>query len=82
VAELLSAQSIIRLEVTPQDRTLGLLLPAWPVTQNGRWLEVQAPRDAVPTIVNQLIAAEVQIFQVVIQQQSLEALFLSATGAA
>ena len=80
VAELLSAQSIIRLEVMPLDRALGLLLPAWPTTANGRWLEVQAPRDAVPTIVNQLVAAEVQIFQVMTQQQSLEALFLAATA--
>lgn len=80
VTELLSAQSSIRLEVTPLDRSLGLLLPAWPVTANGRWLEVQAPRDAIPTIVNQLVAAEVQVFQVVVQQQSLEALFLAATA--
>jgi hypothetical protein len=71
---------MIRLEVSPLDRSLGLLLPAWPVTANGRWLEVQAPRDAVPTIVNQLVAAEVQVFQVVVQQQSLEALFLAATA--
>jgi ABC-2 type transport system ATP-binding protein len=80
VTELLSVQSMIRLEVSPLDRSLGLLLPAWPVTANGRWLEVQAPRDAVPTIVNQLVAAEVQVFQVVVQQQSLEALFLAATA--
>ncbi len=80
VTELLSAQSIIRLEVMPLDRSLGLLLPAWPVTANGRWLEVQAPRDAVPTIVNQLVTAEVKVFQVVVQQQSLEALFLAATA--
>jgi ABC-2 type transport system ATP-binding protein len=80
VAELLSAQSIIRLEVMPLDRSLGLLLPAWPVTENGRWLEVQAPRDAIPTIVNQLVAAEVKVFQVVAQQQSLESLFLAATA--
>ena len=80
VAELLSAQSIIRLEVMPLDRSLGLLLTTWPVTENGRWLEVQAPRDAVPTIVNQLVAAEVKVFQVVVRQQSLEALFLAATA--
>jgi ABC-2 type transport system ATP-binding protein len=81
VSELLSAQAIVRLEVTPLDRSLGLLLPAWPVVENGRWLEVQAPRDAVPILVNQLVAAEVQVFQVVVQQQSLEALFLAATAA-
>ena len=80
VTELLSTQSIIRLEVTPVDRSLGLLLPKWPTVANGRWLEVQAPRDAVPTIVNQLVAAEVSVFQVAVQQQSLEALFLAATG--
>ena len=48
--------------------------------ENGRWLEVQAPREAGPEIVQQLVAAEVQIFQMVVQQQSLEDLFLAATA--
>lgn len=82
VAELLSSQAIIRLEVAPADRAMGLLLPVWPVTANGRWLEVQAAREAVPQIVQQLVAAEVQVFQVVVQQQSLEALFMAATAVA
>ncbi|WP_420642642.1 ABC transporter ATP-binding protein [Candidatus Leptofilum sp.] len=80
VAELLSTQAIIRLEVAPLERALGLLLPKWPTTANGRWLEVQATRDEVPEIVQQLVAAEVQLFQVIVQQQSLEDLFLAATG--
>ena len=80
VAELLSSQSVIRLEVMPADRALGLLLPKWPTKENGRWLEVQAPREAGPEIVQQLVAAEVQIFQMVVQQQSLEDLFLAATA--
>lgn len=82
VAELLSSQAIIRLEVAPADRAMGLLLPVWPVTVNGRWLEVQAAREAVPQMVQQLVAAEVQVFQVVVQQQSLEALFMAATAVA
>lgn len=82
VAELLSSQAIIRLEVAPADRAMGLLLPVWPVTANGRWLEVQAAREAVPQMVQQLVAAEVQVFQVVVQQQSLEALFMAATAVA
>lgn len=80
VAELLSTQAIIRLEVAPLERALGLLLPKWPTVANARWLEVQAPRDQAPEIVQQLVTAEVQIFQVVVRQQSLEALFLAATG--
>ena len=80
VAELLSSQAVIRLEVMPADRALGLLLPKWPTKENGRWLEVQAPREAGPEIVQQLVAAEVQIFQMVVQQQSLEDLFLAATA--
>jgi len=80
VTELLAAQSTIRLEVTPLDRAMALLLPIWTVTENGRWLEVQAPREAVPGMVQRLLAAEVQIFQVIIQQQSLETLFLAATA--
>ncbi|MCB8979584.1 MAG: ABC transporter ATP-binding protein [Ardenticatenaceae bacterium] len=80
VADLLSAQAIVRLEVTPADRAMGLLLPRWGVTENGRWLEVQAAREDVPEMVQRLVAAEVQIFQVMVQQQSLEALFLAATA--
>ena len=80
VAELLSSQAVIRLEVMPADRALGLLLPKWPTKENGRWLEVQAPREAGPEIVQQLVAAEVQVFQMVVQQQSLEDLFLAATA--
>ena len=80
VAELLAAQSLIRLEVMQLDRAMALLLPSWPVTANGRWLEVQAARESVPAIVQQLVRAEVQIFQVLVQQQSLEALFLAATA--
>ena len=80
VAELLSSQAVIRLEVMPADRALGLLLPKWPTKENGRWLEVQAPHEAGPEIVQQLVAAEVQIFQMVVQQQSLEDLFLAATA--
>ncbi|MBK7895826.1 MAG: ABC transporter ATP-binding protein [Anaerolineaceae bacterium] len=82
VADLLSSQAMIRLEVLPLARALGLLLPKWPTVANGRWLEVQAAREHVPEIVQQLVAAEVQIFQVAVQQQSLEALFLAATGGA
>ena len=74
------AQSLIRLEVMQLDRAMALLLPSWPVTANGRWLEVQAARESVPAIVQQLVRAEVQIFQVLVQQQSLEALFLAATA--
>lgn len=80
VSELLSAQSIVRLEVTPADRALGLLLPRWPAKANGRWLEVQAAHEMVPAIVQLLVAAEVQIFQVMVQHQSLEALFLATTA--
>ena len=80
VTELLAAQSIIRLEVTPLDRAMALLLPIWTVTENGRWLEVQAPREAVPGMMQRLISAEVKIFQAIVQQQSLEALFLAATS--
>lgn len=82
VAELLSTQAIIRLEVAPQERALGLLLPKWPTVANGRWLELQASKQDAPEIVQQLVAADVQLFQVLVQQQSLEDLFLAATGGA
>lgn len=80
VADLLSTQTIIRLEAAPPERALALLTTKWNVIENGRWLEVQAAREAVPVIVQQLVAADVQIFQVAVQQQSLEALFLAATA--
>ncbi|MFZ1398413.1 MAG: ABC transporter ATP-binding protein, partial [Candidatus Promineifilaceae bacterium] len=37
VADLLSSQAMIRLEVLPLARALGLLLPKWPTVANGRW---------------------------------------------
>lgn len=80
VAELLSTQTLIRVEVQPTDRALALLQSAWTVTENGRWLEIPAAKEAVPAIVQQLVAAQVEIFQVVVQQQSLEDLFLAATA--
>ncbi len=80
VAELLSTQTNIRLEVAPVPRALGVLLPTWPVVENGRWLQVQAAREDAPQIVQLLVAANVEIFQVSVQQRSLEELFLAATG--
>lgn len=82
VAELLSAQTVVRLQVDLPERALALLQTNWPTTENGRWLDVQAQREVVPIMVQQLVAAQVQIFQVVVQQQSLEALFLAATAGA
>lgn len=80
VAELLSARTTILLETTPQDQALALLQTRWSVMKNDRWLQIQAEREAVPTIVQQLVAVDVQIFQIVVQQQSLEELFLAATA--
>ncbi|VAW40009.1 Efflux ABC transporter, ATP-binding protein [hydrothermal vent metagenome] len=80
VAEMLSTQTTIRLEAAPQDRALAVLQTMWTVSENGRWLQVQAEREAVPAIVQQLVSADIQIFQVRVQQQSLEALFLAATA--
>ena len=80
VAELLSTQSTIQIEASPQEKAIATLSSDWTVMENERWLQVQAAREAVPTIVQQLVAADVQIFQVTVQQQSLESLFLAATG--
>lgn len=82
VAELLASQTTIRLVVTPQERAQGVLLTHWSLAQNGRWLDVQAKREDVPAIVQRLVAADVQVFEVAVQQQSLEALFLAATAVA
>lgn len=80
VAEMLSTQTTIRLEATPQAQAVAVLQTKWTVVENGRWLQIQAEREAVPAIMQQLVSAEVQVFQVLVQQQSLEALFLAATA--
>jgi ABC-2 type transport system ATP-binding protein len=82
VADLLAAQAEVKFEVDPVATALTVLQPEWPVTQNGRWLTVAASREATPTIVQQLVAADVRVYQVSATRQSLEDYFISVMAAA
>lgn len=80
VAELLGGQTELRLEVAPLERAIRLLQPEWVVRKNGRWLGVSAGRDEAPRVVAHLVANDIQVYQVSVAQQSLEAFFLEVTG--
>ena len=80
VDDLLGTQTELRLEVTPVERALSLLRARWPVRNNGRWLAVTATRDEAPRVVAHLVTHDVHVFQVRVQQQSLEQFFLQVTG--
>ena len=82
VAELLATRAVVRLDVHPQAQAEILLKGEWTVEINGRWLEMPAAREQVPAIIQKLVAANIDIFEVVVQQQSLETLFLEATAVA
>ena len=80
VADLLAAQSsTVRVEVGPLAKAADVLRERWPVELNGQWLTVQARREAIPEIVRRLVGAEIDIYQVTAQRQTLEDYFLNVT---
>lgn len=82
VNELLATGFALMIEAAPLAQAQMALQERWPVTVNGRWLTVQATREAAPHIIRQLVAQGVDVFQVREQQRSLEAYFLEVTAAA
>ncbi len=80
VAELLSTQSHILIEAEPIDKAIQLLQSNWSINQLDTAIIVDAARKDVPGIVSQLTAHDIAVYQVIIQHQSLEDFFISATG--
>ena len=81
VADLLDGTSELRVEANPLPRAAEALHGLWPLTPNGQWLSVKADHAAIPEVVRLLVAAEVDVYQVVSQRQTLEDYFLSVTQA-
>ncbi len=77
VDELLSGKSYLRVEASPLQRAATVLREHWDVVANETWLTVKARRDDAPHVVRCLVAADVNVFQVSSQRQSLEEYFLA-----
>ncbi len=79
VADLLAGSAELRVEAAPLAHAAEVLAARWPVQPNGQSITVRADRAAIPEVVRALVAAEVDVFQVVSQRQTLEDYFLSVT---
>ncbi len=84
VADLLAASnSRIRVNAAPIDRAAAILRAGWKITATEPdALIVDAPREAAPAIVRQLVEAALDVYEVTIERQTLEAYFLDVTGGA
>jgi ABC-2 type transport system ATP-binding protein len=79
VAELLAGTGELRVEASPLPRAAQALDSRWPLTVNGQWMAVKADHAAIPEVVRLLVTAEVDVYQVVSQRQTLEDYFLAVT---
>lgn len=80
VADLLAAQaSTVRVEAAALQQAAHVLEDTWPVEVNGQWMTVQANRHAIPQIIRRLVQANIDVYQVTAQRQTLEDYFLTVT---
>ena len=82
VSELLEGESAsLRIQATPIPDALAALGPHWKALAEpgSDWIQVQAPAQAAPEIVRQLVKAGIDLHQVEAQTQSLEDFFLQVT---
>ncbi len=81
VSELLGSELQLRVQAAPLDRAANVLRQSWAVSQDGEWLTVDARHRDAPRIVKQLVAHDVDVFQVTSERQTLEQFFLDVTQA-
>jgi ABC-2 type transport system ATP-binding protein len=80
VAELLAeGQTELRLQASPLDEAMDVLKGRWPVLRSEDWLTVHARPPESPEVVRLLVANAVDVHQVIVQSQSLEAYFMDVT---
>jgi len=80
VADLLAqGETELRLQVEPVERALQVLQESWVVSGDGAWLTVRADRSESPDIVRLLVEHQVRVYQIIVQQPSLEEYFMSVT---
>jgi ABC-2 type transport system ATP-binding protein len=81
VADLLSEGAQLRVQAVPLDRARAILGVDWPADTDGTWLVVRALAQDAPGIVRRLASHDVDVYQVAVQQQSLEDCFMTVTQA-
>jgi ABC-2 type transport system ATP-binding protein len=82
VSDLLSEGAAeLRIQAQPLDQAAEILRLQWEVTIDGDWLSMNADTSESSEIIRQLVNGGVDVMQVIAQQQSLEAYFMSVTGA-
>jgi ABC-type multidrug transport system ATPase subunit len=82
VAEMLGEQSALRIEAEPIDQAAAIvtrLTSTTPKHVEANQLLVKVPRERAPEIVQALSAAGVHVYQVVVERESLEQVFLRLT---
>ena len=81
MADLLARHELVAVEAAPADQAARVLGEHWPLTREGGRLKLQAGRADVPSIVQRLVSANIEVFHVALEQGSLEEAFLSITQA-
>lgn len=80
VKALLAEKTRLRIEASPVEKAMQTLAPQWILSADGdSSFYVQAGREQAPQIVEQLVTSGSRVYQVMLQQQSLEELFFEAT---
>jgi ABC-2 type transport system ATP-binding protein len=79
VVDLLSTRSELIIEAEPLNQAVRALAGKWNVSTDGSMLKVEARREDAPTLVQRLVEAQVEVYQVRSQKQTLEEYFLIAT---
>jgi ABC-2 type transport system ATP-binding protein len=79
VVDLLSTRSELIIEAEPLNQAVRALAGKWNVSTDGSMLKVEARREDAPSLVQRLVEAQVEVYQVRSQKQTLEEYFLIAT---
>ncbi|MBX7218518.1 MAG: ABC transporter ATP-binding protein [Blastocatellia bacterium] len=85
VQHLLAGGSTFRLKTSSPERTLGILSShpgLSPVREDAVWIRIQAEETQIPWLIRTLQKAEIDLFQIHQERNSLESLFLELTGPA
>jgi ABC-2 type transport system ATP-binding protein len=79
VESLLAENTRLRVEASPLERARQIIAGRWKLAPNGETgLLVEAGREDAPHLVRALTEAGIDIYEVAVQRQSLEAYFLAA----
>lgn len=77
VDDLLAGQTQLKLEALPQDKALAALNKTYEVVCDDTWLYVRATRQDAPHIVQQLVAAGVEVYEAMPHRLTLEDYYLT-----